>query len=258
MKKILLALMVAVSLMPAMLKAQSTTPTTSFTVAHDTVFMNVITSADSNDLITNITGDTLILKWRVVSAPTFPPDWYTATALSICDDASCRDNTGGVLWNGTTGNMFSSTYPPNATHDTVEAFGFFPDLTGASGGTRAITINIADSTRGKSSYGFSKQIVFMVTHPGVPTAVSSIVNTDNNVALYPNPAKDELNIVYSPAADVKTITVYNIIGKIMAVYKVSNPAGANLNIENMPSGIYFVRLVNSNGEQVTTRRFTKQ
>ncbi|MFI5195872.1 MAG: T9SS type A sorting domain-containing protein [Chitinophagales bacterium] len=90
-----------------------------------------------------------------------------------------------------------------------------------------------------------------------PAAVTNINNTENEIILYPNPARDELNVVYSPNADVKTIAVYNIIGKVIAVYKVTS-AGANLNLENIPSGIYFVRLTNSHGDVVVTRKFTKQ
>ena len=253
MKRILLAIMVSVALLPSVAKAQ----TVSFTTAADTVWMDVITSADSNDEITNLTTDTLTLKWEVIAAPTFPPGWYADTALSICDNASCRNNSGGFLWNGTSGHMITSHYYPSATG----AFGFFPSLGGCSvGGTRAITINIADSTRGTAGYGYSKHVVFVVTHPGSTLSAPNTIagTTDNSVNLYPNPAKDELNVVYSPAADVKTITVYSIIGKIMGVYKVTDTEGANLNISNMPAGIYFVRLTNSNGEAVVTRKFTKQ
>jgi len=259
MKRILLALMVSVALLPFAAKAQ--TPTASFTTAADTVWMDVITSADSNDEITNNMGYNLTLKWEVIAAPTFPAAWYADTALSICDNASCRNNTGGLLWNGTSGHMITSTYYANATHDSTEAFGFFPSLGGCSiGGTRAITINIADSTRGTAGYGYSKHIVFVITHPGSTLSAPNTIagTTDNSVNLYPNPAKDELNVVYSAAADVKTITVYSIIGKVMGVYKVTDTEGANLNISNMPSGIYFVRLTNSNGEAVVTRKFTKQ
>ena len=41
------------------------------------------------------------------------------------------------------------------------------------------------------------------------------------------------------------------------VYKV-NGNSANMSLENMPGGIYFVRLVNSAGNIVATKKFTKQ
>jgi hypothetical protein len=76
-------------------------------------------------------------------------------------------------------------------------------------------------------------------------------------SLYPNPALNEINVVYDGSADVKDIAVYNLIGRVMMVYKVTG-SSANLNIENIPAGIYFVRLLNTHGNVVITRRFTKQ
>ena len=143
-------------------------------------------------------------------------------------------------------------YYANGAHDSTEAFGFFPNLTAAVSGTHWMNVTLTDFTSG--SGGYSKTITFVINHTAL--AVPN-VNKATEVNMYPNPAHDELNVVYDPSADVKTIAVYNIIGKVMSVYKV-NGNSANLNTENMPSGIYFVRLMNSHGEAVVTRRFTKQ
>ena len=89
-----------------------------------------------------------------------------------------------------------------------------------------------------------------------PTSVPVVTN-DDDITIYPNPAREELNVVYSNTADVKNIAVYNIIGKVMNVYRVSGNS-ANLNLRNVPAGIYFVRLLNANGGVVATRKFTRQ
>ena len=90
-------------------------------------------------------------------------------------------------------------------------------------------------------------------------AATNVNNTKpaEDFVLYPNPAYNELNVVYDASLDVKNIAVYNIIGKVMSVYKVSGTS-ANLNIENIPSGIYFLRLYNSTGSVILTRKFTRQ
>jgi hypothetical protein len=81
----------------------------------------------------------------------------------------------------------------------------------------------------------------------------------DDVTLYPNPAPgNELNIVYDQSADIKNIAVYNLIGKIVAVYKVTGNNSANLSLETLTPGIYFVRLFNSQGEVVLAKRFTRQ
>ncbi len=252
MKKILLVLsMIAVGLSPLTVSAQTAT----FTVQRDTVYMSVITSADSTDYITNITGGDLTIKWRVTNASDFPPSWLADTAFQVCDDVQCRNNASNQLWNSLSGSgtQFSAVYHSNITHDYAENFAFFPNLVGAVSGSHWVNVTLTDFTSG--SAGYSKTITFVVNHTALGL---NPINRSSDISLYPNPAHDELNVVYDPSADVKTIAVYNIIGKLMTVYKVSDPAGANLNIENIPSGIYFVRFMNSHGEAVVTRRFTKQ
>ena len=246
MKKAILYFLCAFGLMaPAIINAQT------FTVQHDTVYQTYA-PGNINDFITNISSSNIYIKWRVTDCD-FAADWLVDSVFGICDNASCRFNSSDQLWNPTTrsGSVFTSaTYAPSVVGD----FHLSLDLTLASPGTHHVTINLIDGTGGLGAY--SKQITFYITKAS--TGVPTISNGSNDLLIYPNPAHDELNVVYDPSADVKTIAVYNIIGKVMTVYKVSDPAGANLNIENIPSGIYFVRFMNSHGEAVVTRRFTKQ
>jgi hypothetical protein len=90
------------------------------------------------------------------------------------------------------------------------------------------------------------------------TGLMADLKTTDETLLYPNPAVQEINIVYSAQANIKSIAIYNIIGRILTVYKVSDNNSANLQLENIPSGVYFVRLFNSSGEAVVTKKFTKQ
>ena len=250
MKKILFLLMFVVGNLVA--NAQSFSTQTS---AHgDSVFATVNGVANINDFIINNTANPLTLKWHVLATPTFPSDWLVDTVFGICDDGTCRYNSSGQLWNGTSGTAFTASYPANATHDSLSDFHLVLNLSKATTfGTYYLQVLVADQG---SSPAYTRVITFVINK--APSAVPVVSNQSNEVLLYPNPAHDELNVVYDPSADVKTIAVYNIIGKVMAVYKVSDPASANLNLENIPSGIYFVRLMNSHGEAVVTRRFTKQ
>jgi hypothetical protein len=59
-------------------------------------------------------------------------------------------------------------------------------------------------------------------------------------------------------ADVKNIAIFNIKGEQVNMFKVGSTTSASLNVENLPAGIYFVRLMNGNGEVGATRKFTKQ
>jgi len=250
MKKLLTAIFCLVGLgSPALIYGQS------FTVAvpSDTVTTSIITTASPSNNITNITGSNLTLKWHVDST-NFPADWLPGANFGICDNYSCRNNSASTLWNPATGvgDTFTSTYYANSMHDTTEGFSLSMDLTSATTlGSYWVTINITD----QGPAGTSRNLTFILNK--MTTAVPVIPNINSDVLLYPNPASDELNIIYDANADIKTIAVYNIIGKMMAVYKVNGPS-ANLNLESMPSGIYFVRLANPNGQVVATKKFTKQ
>ena len=236
MKKIL-PLIVALStfLTPLLLRAQT------FTV-NDTVYFTIATAGNVPDTINNHTSAPLALKWRV-SSTNFPPEWLTASALGICDDNVCRYNTTTpppILWDPTadTGALYLSALSLN--------------LASGRSGTYYLTVGIFDPV----PLGTSKTMTFIVTKPA-GAGVPFVAPNTNDVILYPNPANSELNVVYDEASDVKNIAVYNIIGKVMAVYKVTGNS-ANLNLDNIPAGIYFVRLYNSTGNIVVTRKFTKQ
>lgn len=239
MKKILLALMILLGLSsPSILKAQD------FSVA-DTVFYTVGSTGSFYDDITNNLNRPLTIVWHV-DTTNFPSDWLDSAALGICDNSVCRANGGGVLWNGTSGTSYTSA--PYAA-DTTGPFDYSPDLSAATTvGTFYLKVKLQDAS-------YSKITTFVITKP--PLGVPNVKNASNDIILYPNPANNELNVVYSANADVKNIAVYNIIGKVLTVYKVAG-SSANLNIENIPSGIYFVRLYNSQGNVVVTRKFTKQ
>ena len=251
MRKILLFIVCACGLLSSIdVKAQAT-----FTTQADTVYMSITTGATVPDYITNITSSALNLKWRV-SATNFPSDWTDSAALGICDNSLCRQNgTSGQLWNGTSGTAFSATYGANSTDDSMGDFHLALNFASAtSTGSHYLNVFVQDVTSGIG--GYSKTMTFIINK--IPAAVTNINNPENNIVLYPNTAHDEVNVVYDQGADVKNIAVYNIIGKVLAVYKVTNNTSANLNLENIPSGIYFVRRINSPGDVVVTRKFTKQ
>ena len=245
MKKILLGLISFLGLFaPVILQAQT------FTVPLDTVYATVNTTAVIHNDITNTSASNLTLRWHVI-ATSFPADWLTSIAFGICDNNMCRGNTADTLLWRTATSTSGNTFITNAYIPSVPGtYDLSLDFTSASVGNHWVTVAIVDP-----GSLYTKNVTFIINKAAA--AVTNINSTENEVVLYPNPARDELNVVYSPNADVKTIAVYNIIGKVMAVYKVTNTS-ANLSLENIPSGIYFVRLSNSHGDVVVTRKFTKQ
>ena len=92
-----------------------------------------------------------------------------------------------------------------------------------------------------------------------PTGINTVLLQDNDVAIFPNPAANYIDVTYNASSDVKTIALYNLIGKVVSVYKVTDKNSARCEFNaDMPSGIYVVRIADSKGNVIATRKITHQ
>ncbi|NDC41301.1 MAG: T9SS C-terminal target domain-containing protein [Chitinophagia bacterium] len=236
MKKIFtLSFLICSLAMPMLAGAQS------FSIA-DTVRFT-LAGGGSEDINNNLTINTssLVLKWNV-SSTNFPSDWIAA--MGICDNVLCYPSSS--LW---------PTNPTNTTYAyTMGVGGFhmvFNSGTITHAGTYYLKVKFLDPATLASD-----STVFLVTAIGA-AKVTTVAYDDDNVSLYPNPARNEVNLVFNNYTDVRTISLYNNIGTVVAVFKIQSTS-ANLNLENIPSGIYFARLQDAHGSVIATKRFTKQ
>ncbi len=86
---------------------------------------------------------------------------------------------------------------------------------------------------------------------GIYSKVYEIVrkNTKSRI-LYPNPTKDVINIVGS---DVRQIVVVDKLGRVVLLKLIKDNSNIHtINLENLPSGSYYVRLLNKLGNQEET------
>ena len=81
----------------------------------------------------------------------------------------------------------------------------------------------------------------------------SIAELGNNCAIYPNPVNDRLYI--ATENEVEEVVVYDIFGRRQELSAVSHQLSA-IDVSNLNSGIYFVKVVTSEGEIV--KRFVKK
>ncbi|MBX2904589.1 MAG: T9SS type A sorting domain-containing protein [Taibaiella sp.] len=215
----------------------------SFTCAHDTVYVNASTDTNvyNNITVTGLSGINIQSKLMNISATS-----EMMTNISICDAGTCYGN--ADVWPNKT---ISSSYSPGTGdyHVVMEFSNVHP------GGPWVFYVRLNNSAVATDTF-VQTYIVTRTAGPVTSTPLTAKPNTE--VSVYPNPASSSLNVVYDASADVKNIAVYNIIGKQVSLYRPTSFGSANLNIENIPSGVYFVRLINSHGDVVTTRRFTKQ
>ena len=86
-------------------------------------------------------------------------------------------------------------------------------------------------------------------------AISGISeNGTTPVSVYPNPTAD--NVILTIGGDATTVSVYNVMGKLVSTQSVSY--GANtVNMSSMPAGVYFLRITNGN-EAVGTVKVVRQ
>ncbi|MBP5709436.1 MAG: T9SS type A sorting domain-containing protein [Bacteroidales bacterium] len=74
----------------------------------------------------------------------------------------------------------------------------------------------------------------------------------NNVAVYPNPATNVLNVM---ANGYSQVDVINFLGQVVYSSRI-NDSNVQINVNNLNSGIYFVRL--QNAENTVTKKFIKK
>jgi len=209
----------------------------------------------SNYVINPSTTDSFTLSWQVIASD-FPTSWYEGANFGICDNKVCQVNavsTGLRLWNGTAGDSFVSDYYSVGTGGLPKSGDFHMqiDLSGAAGGTHYMTVHMRDMQS-----GYSKNITFLVTKGYL--GVSTVVKSSDDVVLYPNPAINEVNLVYNANAGVKNIAVYDLIGKVVRVYRPTANNSAKLDVSSLASGVYFLRMMNADGNVIATRKFTRQ
>jgi uncharacterized protein YjbI with pentapeptide repeats len=85
------------------------------------------------------------------------------------------------------------------------------------------------------------------------TSTEEVLFSNTQLAVYPNPAVDVLNINISNASfKNSSVTITNVSGKQLIN---TNMSGANtqINIEGLSNGIYFVNITNENGFKKTVK-----
>lgn len=242
MKKILLGLftLTALNLGATNANAQS------FTTPHDTI--NFTYSSGFVDIHNDITVpgmSNVPISWKVIaenfsSDPTWVADQNT---INVCDNYQCYTNNNNDLLNGT---LYTTTY----LADSTEVFKASFNLAGANAGTHFVTIRIYNTTTPTDD----DTVTFIVNK--WPTTAGTVAKNNESISLYPNPVRDEVNVVFNNL-EVKNIAVYNAIGKNMIVYRTAGTS-AKLDISKFPGGVYFLRMSDSKGNVVATKRITKQ
>ncbi|HSA04720.1 MAG TPA: T9SS type A sorting domain-containing protein, partial [Tenuifilaceae bacterium] len=84
----------------------------------------------------------------------------------------------------------------------------------------------------------------------IPTNVTPIP-TNQNITIYPNPAKDNISIKVDNDAEIATIQIFNSVGNIVLSqnYTYQEP----INIQSIPTGFYIVKVCPKKGKCITSK-----
>ncbi|MBS1645132.1 MAG: T9SS type A sorting domain-containing protein [Bacteroidetes bacterium] len=247
MKNVLLALSIA--LLPFSGSAQSfltqsgtgDTMKASYMGGADMAVYNTIKSASSTPVT---------ITWKVTDSH-LDAGW---AITGFCDNIQCYGNDAtafpplGELLNG--GGDVKVSNPYTSSYGDFHAL--FTCASAAGGSSSWLKVNANDV-----SNFYSRDLYFIAMKN--PTGVTTTIVSSDDVTIYPNPAREAVNVLYNRNADVRSIAVFNLIGKMVGpLYRTSSATSAKIQLTDMPNGVYFIRLMNSKGNVVATRRFTKQ
>lgn len=105
-------------------------------------------------------------------------------------------------------------------------------------------INCTPSNNNRSTGGPYTQAVSNLEEDDyeifLPTVIENIEKFNPSVKIYPNPALNYLQ-VESPSAEIETIEVLDITGKLIKQFKIKSPEYL-INVEDLPKGIYIINI----------------
>ena len=186
--------------------------------------------SDFKIFITNLQpSDSLSITWQRISN-TLPSAWD----YSICDFGSCFIG----IPNGNT----MSKIPPGATE--YFKLSINPANNAGSGMVELLVYETGNQ-------GNADTLTYSIT--STPTGISINSVTENQITIFPNPAKDNLNVKLDSYSSINSVAIFNVIGKKIMDVSVSKNAINKISLNEIPAGIYFIQYVNENGTPVTQK-----
>ncbi len=86
-------------------------------------------------------------------------------------------------------------------------------------------------------------------------SVNMLNNSSKRLSVYPNPVSDKLNIVSNGLDTEGSVQVFNMKGSVV---KTSLLIGNQLDVYDLPNGLYQIRLIDRNGATTNIARFVKK
>lgn len=116
--------------------------------------------------------------------------------------------------------------------------------------------NATDLAPSNSGYNFSDEDVgalIGIEPPAGVLSVDQVAAANPSVKLYPNPSNGLFHVDLENVTGNPQIIVYNVLGQPVYSAKLTSIQN-NLNLGNQPKGVYIYRVINENGNPISTGR----
>ena len=189
-----------------------------------------------SNFIYNNTDTRYQLDWEMLDADL--PDGWT---VSVCFGTTCYEP-------GVTSSAQLNIQAPIEENDSLDFSLLFSTNGAAPGFSQAIVkidngVDIIESS-------FRAEVSL--------TGVEEIIELEKEFLVYPNPARNFLNIDFVNYEEVHFVEIYNMLGKVVERSMVENTAETKkIDVSSLSEGMFFISLLDNNNQLIETKRFSK-
>jgi hypothetical protein len=163
---------------------------------------------------------------------------------TICKTGDLSLN--GIVGANASGGVWSTTGSGIFTPDNTDLNATYtPSITDQASGPLTFTLI------GVGNGSCTQTDQFIVTLTTCTTTGTSKFLSAESITIYPNPNDGKISIDFSEVAGIIRLDILNILGEKLKTFQTNETKSKMiLNIEDLSSGIYFVGLVNDQGQQL--------
>lgn len=210
---------------------------------------------------TDVTG---VMLW-LLGTPT--PGVYNGNEPAVCGTSletefinfTATATKSGITLNWLTASEANNSHFILERSNDAKKYISITEIAGAGSSNQVSKYTYTDEEAGT---GINYYRLIQVDYSGLSTVKSLLsVRTTNEATtllVFPNPAHDVLKVLLPKAYEATTTTeIYNTVGQLMQTQQIAaETIQTHLNIEQLPVGNYYLRLVN--GNEIQSQRFIKK
>ncbi len=212
-------------------------------------------SVQLHNEITNISEDSIQLTWQVLLEETIIPEGWTLFAL--CDLELCQffrtgDGTVTAAW------ALGEPVTPSRKLIPGESADFYPWVCAPSDKADGeAIIRVRAEVVGGTQVDTATFILTKTPDCESETSVHKVDKAGKRVIVFPNPASDQLKVFTEQGLNATKLSVINVIGRELITQKMEAGNLTTVNVSSLPSGIYTIRLTNTDGSVLSAKKFIK-